>query len=154
MRRFSVLAILAAMSIVVSCGSDERRLILRCPSPDGAIAAVFWVLMSGPAAGSVDYYLSVVPSSRAVADVLADRRSAKVMDMVYGGPRGVRLAWEGPRRLVVTYPEEASLHLAAPGGRAYVSDFPELRVVYRGAPDLSDLSSCVGDSTAATKGTR
>jgi hypothetical protein len=133
--------------IAASGCTGDRTVILECPSPDGTAKAIFWAYAAGGAAGVAYVELDVVSAVRPTPSVIAseDRQRGEVMNMVVAGT--VRLTWLTSRRLLVEYPEEGVLHLAAPGWPVYVKDVPNLRVVYRGSADIVDYST----STCASK---
>jgi hypothetical protein len=74
--------------------------------------------------------------------------------MRMGGGGTLKLTWLSPRRLLVEYPEEATLRLAAPGWPAYATDIPDLRVVYRGSSSVASYSASVCLDEAASAQSR
>jgi hypothetical protein len=134
-------AVACAGAIISACGAADRTVILECPSPDGAAKAIFWAYSAGPAAGVGYFVLDVVPvhrDTRAVIEAREEERS-DVMTMSGGGT--VQLTWLTSKRLLVEYPEDARLDLAAPGWPVYAKSVPNLRVVYRGSDDIEDFSA-------------
>ncbi|HVT47897.1 MAG TPA: hypothetical protein VHD57_08930 [Vicinamibacterales bacterium] len=142
-----------AILSTMSCGEPDRIVLLTCPSPDGASKAIFWVYSAGPAAGVVDYFLNVVPADRSTSSVLEsngsdDQRSA-VMDM--GGGGSVHLTWLSSKRLLVEYPEDASLRDTSPGWPVGATGVPGLRVVYRGSDAIPDYSDSTCESGTSSR---
>lgn len=101
---------IAAVLAAVRCGGVERQIILECPSADGSLKAVYWVRMAGPAAGSVDYYLSVVAAQTPAAKVLADEAAPVVW---LKRSSNVHLVWRGSDTLLVRHAPEAIVQHAS-----------------------------------------
>jgi hypothetical protein len=139
-RALAWLSCVAWLVAAGGCGAD-RTVILQCPSPDRTAKAIFWAYAAGGAEGVAFVELDVVPAARPTASVIEsdEHQRGEVMNMVVAGT--VRLTWLTSRRLLVEYPEEGVLHLAAPGWPVYATDVPNLRVIYRGSADIVDYSA-------------
>ena len=101
--------ILLALSLT-AC--SETRRVFDCASPNGQLIATFYTIGGGGAAGSLDEYVSVRPSTSKFDE------NDWVFTLTHG--YDVRLSWTGPQSLEIGYPDSARTSIS-PTKRADVA---------------------------------
>lgn len=94
----TVLAVLITSLLSAGCGrANVIEVLLECPSPDGAIAAVLWVEGGGGAAGWTQDLISLQPTSQRLNGEPAEQ--SVVLALNRG--EGYLLRWESNNQLLI-----------------------------------------------------
>ena len=99
----TVLAVLITSLLSAGCGrANVIDVLLECPSPDGAIAAVLWVEGGGGAAGWTQDLISIHPASAGHdAVLLTDEPAEESVVLALNRGEGYLLRWESNNQLLI-----------------------------------------------------
>lgn len=149
------LKLLAIMSLcwTLGCVHDvDRDVVFECRSSGGTIKAVFWSETSGiVAAGTVDHWVSLVPSDMPAGDVLRVADPVGTIARLHG-TRDVRFVWVDPGTLRIEYPDRATFSWMAHGIRWQDVNKQNIQVDSHAVPSfetsfLTDSNRCVSSPT-------